>query len=75
MPVTCNVGDLACGKFLFSLFMSSAVAEVLLSVHAVIIFITLTLLGFVVYATGHVIGSPTRMYDNLQHMAQVHVHF
>ena len=38
---------------------------------AVIIFITLTLFGFVVYATGSVIGSPERMYSNLQLMAQV----
>lgn len=39
--------------------------------HAVIIFITLTLFGFTVYATGSVLGSPERMYTNLQYMAQV----
>lgn len=38
---------------------------------AVIIFVALGLFGFVTYATGHVIGSPTIMYDNLQRIAQV----
>ncbi len=36
-----------------------------------IIFITLTLFGFTVYATGNVLGSPERMYENLTYMAQV----
>ena len=38
---------------------------------AVIIFITPTLFGFTVHATGKVLGSPERMYENLTYMAQV----
>jgi len=47
----------------------------LMCVFAVIIFITLTLFGFTVYATGNVLGSPQRMYENLTYMAQVHLCF
>ena len=36
-----------------------------------IIFITLTLFGFTVYATGNALGSPERVYENLTYMAQV----